>query len=123
MSPGPGCDTQFLFSDDIFGDYDERLPRHAKAYRDFAAEHRRLQQERPDAFREYVADVNEGRFPERSHLVEMEAPFLDEVMSAIGGMPPPARSANPACVSGRWRSRAFEAMRMHGDHGSPDGTR
>ena len=85
LGSGSGCDTQFLFSDDILGDYDERLPRHAKAYRDFAAEHRRLQQERIAAFREYIADVNESRFPERSHLVEMDAAFLDEVVRSIGG--------------------------------------
>ena len=90
LGSGPGCDTQFLFSDDILGDYDERPPRHAKAYRNFAAEHRRLQQERLAAFREYIADVNEGRFPERGHLVEMEAPLLDEVMRSVGG----AQSAN-----------------------------
>src|SRR6266480_1283667 len=86
LGSGTGCDTQFLFSDDILGDYDERPPRHAKAYRNFAAEHRRLQQERIAAFREYIADVQEGRFPERSHLVEMEAPLLDEVVREIGGM-------------------------------------
>ncbi|MDB6173977.1 MAG: Ketopantoate hydroxymethyltransferase [Chthoniobacteraceae bacterium] len=85
LGSGSGCDTQFLFSDDILGDYDERPPRHAKAYRNFAEEHRRLQQERIAAFREYIADVSEGRFPERSHLVEMEAPFLDELMQAING--------------------------------------
>ena len=79
LGSGSGCDTQFLFSDDILGDYEERPPRHAKAYRNFLAEHRRLQSERIAAFREYIADVNEGRFPERSHLVEMEAKFLDEV--------------------------------------------
>jgi 3-methyl-2-oxobutanoate hydroxymethyltransferase len=87
LGSGSGCDTQFLFSDDILGDYDERPPRHAKAYRNFAAEHRRLQAERIAAFREYIADVQEGRFPERSHLVEMEAPFLDEVVREIGGAP------------------------------------
>ncbi len=54
----------------------------------FAAEHRRLQQERLAAFREYIADVHEGRFPERSHLVEMDAPFLDEVVRAISGASP-----------------------------------
>ncbi len=84
LGSGSGCDTQFLFSDDILGDYEERPPRHAKAYRDFAAEHRRLQKERIAAFREYIADVQENRFPERSHLVEMEAGSLDEVMRAIG---------------------------------------
>lgn len=50
LGSGNGCDTQFLYSDDILGDYDERLPRHAKAYRDFRAEHHRLQQERIAAF-------------------------------------------------------------------------
>lgn len=84
LGSGSGCDTQFLFSDDILGDYDERLPRHAKAYRNFAEEHRRLQQERISAFREYIADVQDGRFPERSNLVEMEANSLKEVTRAIG---------------------------------------
>jgi 3-methyl-2-oxobutanoate hydroxymethyltransferase len=83
LGSGPGCDTQFLFSDDILGDYDERPPRHAKAYRNFAAEHRRLQAERLAAFREYIADVNEGRFPERGHLVEMETPLLDKVVRTL----------------------------------------
>ncbi len=87
LGSGSGCDTQFLFSDDILGDYDERLPRHAKAYRDFAAEHRRLQQERIAAFQEYIADVKEDRFPERCHLVEMEAESLDEVVREIEGAP------------------------------------
>jgi 3-methyl-2-oxobutanoate hydroxymethyltransferase len=83
LGSGSGCDTQFLFSDDILGDYDERLPRHAKAYRNFAAEHARLQLERVAAFREYIADVNADRFPERSHLVEMETALLDEVMRSL----------------------------------------
>lgn len=83
LGSGDGCDTQFLFSDDILGDYDERLPRHAKAYRNFLAEHRRLQRERVAAFREYIADVKEGRFPEREHLVEMEPQMLEEVVKAV----------------------------------------
>jgi 3-methyl-2-oxobutanoate hydroxymethyltransferase len=85
LGSGGGCDTQFLFSDDILGDYEERLPRHAKAYRNFVEEHRRLQRERVGAFREYIADVKEGRFPERSHLVAMEASLLEEVVRAVNG--------------------------------------
>jgi 3-methyl-2-oxobutanoate hydroxymethyltransferase len=81
LGSGSGCDTQFLFSDDILGDYDERLPRHAKAYRDFRAEHERLQNERIAAFGEYVADVETGRFPESTNLIEME----DEVLQAFIG--------------------------------------
>jgi 3-methyl-2-oxobutanoate hydroxymethyltransferase len=84
LGSGTGCDTQFLFSDDILGDYDERLPRHAKAYRNFSGEYRRLQQERIAAFSEYVADVKQGRFPESRHLVEMDPKLLDEVTRSIG---------------------------------------
>src|SRR3989440_17237 len=83
LGSGTGCDTQFLFSDDILGDYEERIPRHAKAYRNFLVEHRRLQEERIAAFREYIADVNEGSFPERVHLVEMDAQLLDEVGRSV----------------------------------------
>ncbi len=84
LGSGSGCDTQFLFSDDILGDYDERLPRHAKAYRNFSAEYRRLQEERVAAFREYIADVQKGRFPERSHLVEMDGSLLEEIVRFVG---------------------------------------
>lgn len=84
LGSGDGCDTQFLFSDDILGDYEERPPRHAKAYRNFVAEYRRLQQERVAAFGEYIADVREGRFPQRCHLVEMEDAILQRVMARAG---------------------------------------
>ena len=85
LGSGDGCDTQFLFSDDILGDYDERLPRHAKAYRNFLEEKRRLQRERVAAFSEYIADVNEGRFPTRAHLVEMDPDRLQEVIAELEG--------------------------------------
>ena len=83
LGSGSGCDTQFLFSDDILGDYDERIPRHAKAYRNFVAEHRRLQDERIAAFSEYISDVREGRFPAPCHLVEMDEKLLQKVTSSV----------------------------------------
>ncbi len=83
LGSGDGCDTQFLFSDDILGDYDERLPRHAKAYRNFLEENRRLQRERIAAFTEYIADVKEGRFPEKCQLVEMKEELLQKVISSV----------------------------------------
>ncbi len=85
LGSGSGCDTQFLFSDDILGDYDERLPRHAKAYRNFAEEYRRLQQERVAAFGEYVADVNSGKFPTNDQLIEMDLDRLNVLKNKILG--------------------------------------
>jgi 3-methyl-2-oxobutanoate hydroxymethyltransferase len=84
LGSGSGCDTQFLFSDDILGDYDERIPRHAKAYRNFLEEHRRLQRERIAAFGEYIADVKSSRFPARGNLIEMDDKLLRKVIGSVG---------------------------------------
>ena len=83
LGSGAGCDTQFLFSCDILGDYEERLPRHAKAYRDFLAENRRLQAERIAAFCEYADDVREGRFPEKGNLVGIDATVLEQLRDSL----------------------------------------
>ena len=84
LGSGSGCDTQFLFSCDILGDYDERLPRHAKAYRDFQAEKKRLQQERIGAFREYIADVASGEFPAKGNLIEMDEAVFEKIRNELG---------------------------------------
>lgn len=83
LGSGPSCDTQFLFSDDILGDYDERIPRHAKAYRNFRKEYERLQTERIGAFKEYAADVTEGRFPAAGNLVSMDPSELHKAIESI----------------------------------------
>ncbi len=72
MGSGPGCDAQYLFAEDILGANRGHLPRHAKVYRDFKAEEDRLQQERIAAFREFIADVKGGAYPEDKHVVRMK---------------------------------------------------
>ena len=85
LGSGSGCDTQFLFSDDILGDYDERIPRHAKAYRNFLKEYQRLQEERIAAFREYAAEVRTRQFPESRHLIGMDDATFQQAVAAIEG--------------------------------------
>jgi 3-methyl-2-oxobutanoate hydroxymethyltransferase len=88
LGSGTGCDTQFLFSDDILGDYEERPPRHAKTYRNFTEEYRRLQRERIAAFREYAADVRSGAFPAPGNLVSMDDAAFQRAVELIGGAQP-----------------------------------
>jgi 3-methyl-2-oxobutanoate hydroxymethyltransferase len=85
LGSGNGCDTQFLFSDDILGDYDERIPRHAKAYRNFRKEYQRLQDERLAAFREYTEDVKSGHFPSAQNLIAMDDAAFQEAVKSIEG--------------------------------------
>jgi 3-methyl-2-oxobutanoate hydroxymethyltransferase len=83
LGSGSGCDTQFLFSCDILGDYDERIPRHAKAYRNFKAEMDRLQQERIAAFKEYIADVQSGAFPAPENLIEEKDDLVKKLVDRL----------------------------------------
>jgi 3-methyl-2-oxobutanoate hydroxymethyltransferase len=71
MGAGTGGDAQYLFAEDVLGQNRGHTPRHSKVYRNFAAEFDRLQNERVAAFKEYVADVNSGAYPEPRHVVRM----------------------------------------------------
>jgi 3-methyl-2-oxobutanoate hydroxymethyltransferase len=83
MGAGAGCDAQYLFANDLLGYTEGKIPRHAKVYRDFKAEYARLQAERVAAFRDYVADVASGAFPEERHLVRMPEAERDAFLDAI----------------------------------------
>lgn len=83
MGAGPGCDVQYLFSEDILGMNRGHMPRHAKVYRNFAAEFDRLQLERVAAYREFIADVASGAYPEEKHVVTMDPAELAEFRKRI----------------------------------------
>jgi 3-methyl-2-oxobutanoate hydroxymethyltransferase len=63
MGAGAGADAQYLFAEDILGYTTGHKPRHARTYRNFAAEYERLQQERVAAFKEFISDVETGAYP------------------------------------------------------------
>ena len=82
LGSGGGCDAQYLFSADLLGENRGHIPRHAKTYRNFAAERDRLQRERVAAYKEYIADVGEGRFPAPDNIVDMEDQDLTEALGS-----------------------------------------
>jgi len=84
MGAGPGCDAQYLFAEDILGANRGHMPRHAKVYRNFAAELDRLQAERIAAFREFATDVAQGAYPQPQHVVSMDAGEREAFLKNIG---------------------------------------
>ncbi|MGY0196174.1 3-methyl-2-oxobutanoate hydroxymethyltransferase [Leptothrix sp. BB-4] len=83
MGAGAGCDAQYLFASDVLGFNRGHVPRHAKQYRNFAAELDRLQAERVAAFREYQADVASGTYPEKRHEVAVAPDVLAQFADAL----------------------------------------
>lgn len=80
LGSGSGCDVQYLFSADLLGENRGHIPHHAKAYRNFAAERDRLQTERISAYREFIAEVQSGAFPEPAHSVTMDGAVLQRAL-------------------------------------------
>ncbi len=85
MGAGPGADAQYLFAEDVLGCTSGHKPRHAKTYRDFAAEYARLQAERVAAFREFRADVDSAAYPEPRHNIPMSPDEFAAFKAGLGG--------------------------------------
>ncbi|MEY4884495.1 MAG: hypothetical protein RIS34_2349 [Pseudomonadota bacterium] len=84
MGAGAGCDAQYLFASDVLGTNRGHVPRHAKVYRNFAAEYDRLQIERVAAFREYQQDIANGAYPQPVHQVGITPEELARFQDAMG---------------------------------------
>lgn len=84
MGAGSGTDAQYLFAEDVLGCTRGHRPRHAKTYRNFAAEYARLQAERIAAFGEFVADVKAGRYPAAAHDVAVEDAEFAAFLAGLG---------------------------------------
>ena len=84
MGSGSGCDCNYLFADDVLGQNRGHIPKHAKVYRNFAAEFDRLQQERIAAFKEYHHDVQSWAFPEAAQVIEALPGEFEKFKTMLG---------------------------------------
>lgn len=85
MGAGAGCDAQYLFAEDVLGLNRGHCPRHAKVYRNLAAEHDRIQQERIAAFKEYAGDIASGAYPVANHVIGIDAGEMRKFEDFLSG--------------------------------------
>jgi len=83
MGAGVNCDVQYLFATDILGDNEGHVPRHAKEYRDFKGEYRRLHRESVAAFKEFRSDVLTGAYPANHHNLTIDKEEFTAFLKAI----------------------------------------
>ena len=69
IGAGSGGDIQFLFAEDVLGNNPPPYPRHSKQYRNLYKMQQAMQAERVAGFKEFVDDVQQGRFPGREHVI------------------------------------------------------
>ncbi len=83
IGAGSGGDIQFLFADDILGNNAPPYPRHSKQYRNLYKMKQEMQAERVAGFSEFVADVRDGSFPAREHVIEADDAVIEAFVEAV----------------------------------------
>lgn len=83
MGSGSGCDAQYLFAKDILGYNDGHIPRHAKTYRNHAAEYERLHQDAISAFAEFKAETEAETFPTANNILSMHDAEKDAFLEGL----------------------------------------
>jgi 3-methyl-2-oxobutanoate hydroxymethyltransferase len=76
IGAGIGCDGQVLVTHDLLGLFDRFTPSFVKKYADLFSEMER-------AFREYITDVKERKFPAPEHANAMDPQALRDLMQEI----------------------------------------
>ena len=80
---GSGGDIQFLFAEDILGNNPPPYPRHSKQYRNIFKMKQAMQAERISGFKEFINDVQQGKFPEKQHIIEAPKGLIDSFLKQI----------------------------------------
>ena len=65
-----------------------QYPRHTKQYRNLFKMEQALQVERIEGFRDYISDVQGGRFPGPEHIVKAPDGLIDQFLDAVEGKQP-----------------------------------
>ena len=72
IGSGNAADAQFLFAEDILGQSQIQLPRHAKKYADFEKLMQKIQKERVNAFKEFNSEVRSNKFPSKKNIISID---------------------------------------------------
>ena len=107
MGGGSKGHAQYLFGEDVLGENENHMPRHAKKYADFLGEYRRLQDMRIDAMRAYADEVRTGAFPSEPYIVHAD----EGVAGPIPGMARQGRVGWVGVIAGRLE-RSGSEIRM-----------
>ena len=84
MGSGPNCDVEFLFIQDVIGTNTDRVPRHAKVFKDTNRSYEKLLDDTIEGIKSFVKDVYTNKFPTKSNIVEIKDEEFDKFLNKVG---------------------------------------
>jgi 3-methyl-2-oxobutanoate hydroxymethyltransferase len=83
MGSGPKCDVEFLFIQDVIGTNTDRIPRHAKVFKDTNKSYDNLLNDTVEGLKKFVNDVNTKSFPTPKNIVSINDDEYEKFLNKI----------------------------------------
>ena len=83
MGSGPNCDVEFLFIQDVIGTNTDKVPRHAKIFKDTNKSYEKLLDDTVEGLKNFIDDVNAKKFPTSSNIVEIKDEEFEKFLNKI----------------------------------------
>ena len=84
MGSGPNCDVEFLFIQDVIGTNTDRVPRHAKVFKDTNKSYEKLLDDTVEGLKSFIDDVKTKRFPTSSNIVQIKDEEFEKFLNKVG---------------------------------------
>ena len=84
MGSGPKCDVEFLFIQDVIGTNTDRVPKHAKVFKDTNKSYDNLLNDTVEGLQKFVNDVNSKEFPTPKNIVSIKDNEYEKLLNKIG---------------------------------------
>ena len=84
MGSGPKCDVEFLFIQDVIGTNTDRVPKHAKVFKDTNKSYENLLNDTVEGLKKFVNDVNSKEFPTQKNIVGITDKEYEKFLNKIG---------------------------------------
>ena len=84
MGSGPNCDVEFLFIQDVIGTNTDRVPRHAKVFKDTNKSYEKLLDDTVQGLKNFIDDVKTKKFPTASNIVQIKDEEFEKLLNKVG---------------------------------------
>ena len=84
MGSGPNCDVEFLFIQDVIGTNTDRVPRHAKVFKDTNKSYEKLLDDTVEGLKNFIDDVKTKKFPTTSNIVQIKDEEFEKFLNKVG---------------------------------------
>ena len=72
MGSGPNCDVEFLFINDVIRTNTDKIPKHAKVFKDTNKSYEKLLDDTFDGVKSFINDVHNQKFPTSKNIVAID---------------------------------------------------